>query len=78
MKVNHIDNLDDTDEKELYTSILVQSQYGLSPYDIISHNTTPYDQTSDAVVNLLNWIASGAVQRTGIFPPLKIGDDALE
>lgn len=51
------------------TSWFDQFQYGRSPYDITSHNTTPYDHTSDADVNFRNAIASGAVHRTGIFPP---------
>ena len=44
-------------------------QYGLSPYDITSHITIPKLQTSLEDVNLRYVIASGAVQRIGIFPP---------
>ncbi len=45
------------------------SQYGRSPNDITSHMTMPKLHTSLAEVNFLYAIASGAVQRIGIFPP---------
>lgn len=53
----------------LITSWLDQFQYGRSPYDITSQQTIPKLHTSEAEVNLRKAIASGAVQRTGIFPP---------
>lgn len=45
------------------------SQYGLSPKAMTSHITIPKLHTSLAEVNFLYAIASGAVQRMGIFPP---------
>lgn len=51
------------------TSWFDQFQYGRSPYDITSHITTPNDHTSEADVNFLYAMASGAVHRTGILPP---------
>lgn len=47
------------------------SQYGLSPKAMTSHMTIPKLHTSLAEVNFRYAIASGAVQRMGIFPPCR-------
>jgi hypothetical protein len=39
--------------------------YGEAASDMISHSVTPYDHTSDSVVNVLSRIASGDIQRHG-------------
>lgn len=50
-------------------SWLLMSQYGRSPNAMTSHITMPKLHTSLADVNFLYAMASGAVQRMGIFPP---------
>lgn len=43
--------------------------YGICPNVMISYNKIPKDQTSDLILNLLSWMASGAVHFTGNLVP---------
>lgn len=47
------------------TSSCDKPGYGKEANVAISHNTTPYDQTSDLVVKYADDKVSGAIQRTG-------------
>ena len=51
------------------TVVLLNGLDHISAQDMTSHMTIPKLQTSDADMNFRNAIASGAVHRTGIFPP---------
>ena len=58
-------------EIDSITSSFAISQNGRSPYVITSQHKIPKLQTSDAFVNFLCFIASGAVHLIAILPPYK-------